>query len=123
MGAGFQRAIACFIWSQNPGKNQGKYAPKMAVAAAMQRAFQRGEDGARPAPANGSPCSKGARTVHDVPAGEGLPGVQEAARQGRSQGVTPEWPAKWELYAILPNQLENPAALVTFDFYFFPVAR
>ena len=64
------------------GKNQVKYAPKMAVAAAMQRAFQRGEGGARPAPANGAPCSKGARTARDVPAGDRQPGSRRPLDRG-----------------------------------------
>ena len=55
MGAGLQRAIACFIWSQNRGKNQVKYAPKMALAAAMQRAFQRGEEWGSPGPCKRRP--------------------------------------------------------------------
>ena len=37
------------------GKNQGKYAPKMAVAAAMQRAFQRGEEWGSPGPCKRRP--------------------------------------------------------------------
>ena len=104
MGAGFQRAITCFIWSQNPGEKPGKYAPKMALAAAMQRAFSGERNGARPAPANSAPCYE--RGAHGARC-PGKAGVQEVARQGRSRGATSEWPEK-------SRRLSRPYAVVSF---------
>ena len=117
MGAGFQRFIACFIWTQNRGENQGKYAPKWRLQRRCKEHFSGERNGARLAPANSAPCSKGARTVHDVPAGEGLPGVQEASRQVRSRGATPEWPAKSRRfsrpYAVISPRLHPEQRVLT----------
>ena len=73
------------------GKTRENMPRKWRLQRRCKEHFSGERNGARPAPANGSPCSKGAHTMHDVPAGEkgGSRGPG-----GRSQGAAPEWPAK-----------------------------
>ena len=74
------------------GKNQVKYAPKMALAAAMQRAFQRGEEWGSPGPCKRRPVlERGARGARCPCGGKGFTwspgGLSTGALTGRIEAI------------------------------------
>ena len=88
MGAGFQRAITCFIWSQNRGEKPGKICPENGGCSGDAKSISAGRGWGSPGPCKRLPVLE--RGAHGARC-PGFAGVQEASRQGRSQGATPGW--------------------------------
>ena len=87
MGAGFQRAITCFIWTQNRGEKPGEIRPENGACSGDTKSISAERGWGSPGPCKRRPVlERGARGARCPCGGEGKSGVQEASRQRRSRG-------------------------------------
>ena len=62
MGAGFQRAITCFIWSQNPGEKPGKICPENGACSGDAKSISAGRGMGLARPLQTAPRARKGRT-------------------------------------------------------------